>query len=67
MRNYFYSKIVAFVKDEDGPTAVEYAIMVAMILVGMISAILSTGDVQRALFFETSDDIEAVRNGNFQP
>ena len=67
MAKYFLSKLSAFIKEEDGPTAVEYAIMIALILVAMISAILSTGDVQRAMFFDTADDIESVVNGTYQP
>lgn len=41
--------------EEDGPTAVEYAVMLAVIIIASIGAVLSTGDVQRALFQDTSD------------
>jgi pilus assembly protein Flp/PilA len=44
------AKIQRFLADESGPTAVEYAVMLAMIIVGCIGAILSTGDVQKAMF-----------------
>jgi pilus assembly protein Flp/PilA len=42
MRN-ISSKIVAFLKKEDGPTAVEYAVMLALIVVVCIAAITTLG------------------------
>jgi pilus assembly protein Flp/PilA len=33
-----------FLREEDGPTAVEYAVMLALIVVGCITAILSIGN-----------------------
>jgi pilus assembly protein Flp/PilA len=35
--------ILAFVKDESGPTAVEYAVMLALIIVVCITAITALG------------------------
>ena len=35
--------VVAFVKDESGPTAVEYAVMLALIIVVCITAITALG------------------------
>ena len=35
--------VVDFVKNEDGPTAVEYAVMLALIVVVCISAITALG------------------------
>ena len=35
--------LVAFLKDESGPTAVEYAVMLALIIVVCIAAITSLG------------------------
>ena len=51
------AKVQRFLADESGPTAVEYAVMLAMIIVGCISAILSTGDVQQAMFSNTATDM----------
>lgn len=42
MRN-FAKKIVKFLKKEDGPTAVEYAVMLALIIVVCIAAITTLG------------------------
>jgi pilus assembly protein Flp/PilA len=50
-------KIAQFLRDESGPTAVEYAIMLAVILLACISAVLSTGDVQQAMFFDTAAEL----------
>jgi pilus assembly protein Flp/PilA len=35
----FISKLRRFLKNEDGPTAVEYAILVALIVVALVSVI----------------------------
>ena len=43
--------------EEDGTTAVEYAVMLALILIACIAAILSTGDVQKQLFEDTGSDL----------
>jgi pilus assembly protein Flp/PilA len=37
------TKLVAFLKAEDGPTAVEYAVMLALIIVVCIAAITVLG------------------------
>lgn len=39
----FVRKAVAFLKKEDGPTAVEYAVMLALILIVMFAAITNIG------------------------
>lgn len=51
------AKVQRFLADESGPTAVEYAVMLAMIIIGCISAILSTGDVQKAMFENTATNM----------
>ena len=39
----FWQGVVNFVKREDGPTAVEYAVMLALIIVVCITAITALG------------------------
>ena len=39
----FFDGVVSFLKNEDGPTAVEYAVMLALIIVVCITAITSLG------------------------
>jgi pilus assembly protein Flp/PilA len=38
-----FSSVVRFLKKEDGPTAVEYAVMLALIIVVCIAAITTLG------------------------
>jgi pilus assembly protein Flp/PilA len=39
----FAQALVSFVKDESGPTAVEYAVMLALIIVVCITAVTTLG------------------------
>jgi pilus assembly protein Flp/PilA len=39
----FTQSVVKFLKNEDGPTAVEYAVMLALIIVVCITAITALG------------------------
>jgi pilus assembly protein Flp/PilA len=43
MLSNFVKSVVAFAKDESGPTAVEYAVMLALIIVVCITAITALG------------------------
>jgi pilus assembly protein Flp/PilA len=43
MMSRFVAPVVRFLKREDGPTAVEYAVMLALIIVVCIAAITSLG------------------------
>jgi pilus assembly protein Flp/PilA len=44
------SHLVEFVRNEDGPTAVEYAVMLALIIVVCIGAITTLGTNANATF-----------------
>jgi pilus assembly protein Flp/PilA len=46
----FSSSVVAFLKNEDGPTAVEYAVMLALIIVVCIAAITTLGSNANGTF-----------------
>jgi pilus assembly protein Flp/PilA len=46
--------VVRFLKAEDGPTAVEYAVMLALIIVVCIAAITTLGSNARNTFVKTS-------------
>ena len=50
----------SFLCNEEAATAVEYALLIALIAIFSIGAILQTGDVQRALWFDTADDIQVI-------
>ena len=46
----FVTKVQKFLKSEDGPTAVEYAVMLALIVVVCLTAISAIGTNARATF-----------------
>jgi pilus assembly protein Flp/PilA len=46
----FAQKLVEFLQREDGPTAVEYAVMLALIIVVCITAITALGNNANATF-----------------
>ena len=48
--NAFVSKVQRFLIDEDGPTAVEYAVMLALIIVVCLTAIQAIGTNANATF-----------------
>jgi len=49
--------VVNFLKREDGPTAVEYAVMLALIIVVCIAAITALGTNARATFSSVSNTV----------
>jgi pilus assembly protein Flp/PilA len=49
MRN-LYAAVVQFIEKEDGPTAVEYAVMLALIVVVCLGAITTLGQNANATF-----------------
>ena len=52
-------QLVAFLSDESGPTAVEYAVMLALIIVVCVPAITFLGGNANATFSNTSLNIAA--------
>jgi pilus assembly protein Flp/PilA len=50
-------RFVNFLKREDGPTAVEYAVMLALIIVVCITAITALGTNANATFSSVSNTI----------
>ena len=56
------TRILEFLRADDGPTSVEYAMMLALIIIGAIGAVLSTGDVQRLLFESIGQDMDDAMN-----
>ena len=53
----FANSIKRFLVSEDGPTAVEYAVMLALIIVVCLTAITSVGTNANATFSEVSAQI----------
>jgi pilus assembly protein Flp/PilA len=52
--------IVNFLKREDGPTAVEYAVMLALIIVVCIAAITALGQRANNTFSNVRDNLPAM-------
>jgi pilus assembly protein Flp/PilA len=48
--NLFFSRARAFLRSEDGPTATEYAVMLALIVFICIGTIASIGSTTEAIF-----------------
>ena len=59
----FASKVSRFLKSEDGPTAVEYAVMLALIVIVCLTAIQAVGTNASSAFNDIANDIEDARTG----
>ena len=53
-------KLIGFLKKEDGPTAVEYAVMLALIVVVCLTAIGTLGSQANNTFSTTSNKLKAA-------
>jgi len=59
------SNVLQFLADEDGPTAVEYAMLLALILAAVIGAITAVGNSTFALWQDDATRIQdAMRPGS---
>jgi pilus assembly protein Flp/PilA len=56
------AKILRFLKDESGPTAVEYAVMLALLLIVMFQTIRVLGEGTNSTFERTNSGLENVRD-----
>jgi pilus assembly protein Flp/PilA len=54
----FAAKVVEFLKREDGPTAVEYAVMLALIIVVCIAAVTAIGGASNQTFSSVGSAIK---------
>ncbi|QVL33140.1 Flp family type IVb pilin [Telmatocola sphagniphila] len=52
------TKLVRFLKKEDGPTAVEYAVMLALIIVVCLAAISQLGQNANSSFSQIAKSIQ---------
>ena len=60
----FAQRVQRFLKSEDGPTAVEYAVMLALIVIVCLTAIQAIGQNASSAFQDIADDINDARSGN---
>ena len=56
----FAQSVVNFLKREDGPTAVEYAVMLALIIVVCITAITAIGTNANKTFNNVADNLKTA-------
>lgn len=54
----FLEKAKAFLKSEDGPTATEYAVLLALILIAVIVAVRLVGERASAQFQTAADAMQ---------
>jgi pilus assembly protein Flp/PilA len=66
MKN-FALKVQRFLKSEDGPTAVEYAIMLALIVIVCLTAIQAIGTNANSAFEDIAGQLDAARQGQVNP
>ena len=55
--SHICNKVVEFLHDENGPTAVEYAVMVVLIIVVSIAAVTALGSKVSSTFSTTASKI----------
>jgi pilus assembly protein Flp/PilA len=53
-------QVQRFLVSEDGPTAVEYAVMLALIVIVCLTAISSLGTAAKNTFNQVKDSVEAA-------
>jgi pilus assembly protein Flp/PilA len=56
--------VVEFLKKEDGPTAVEYAVMLALIIVVCIAAVTTLGSNANSTFSFVGSAIKPTASGS---
>ena len=56
------SRLLRFIRDEDGPTAVEYAVMLAMIIMVCLAAIALVGENTAALWSDNEKGLQSAFN-----
>ena len=56
--------IIDFLRDESGPTAVEYAVMLALIVVTCLGSIRLFGNTTASTFGDIRDAISGFMGGN---
>jgi len=58
--NRLMQKVVTFLKKEDGPTAVEYAVMLALIIVVCLVAITTLGSQANNTFSNVGNKLQSA-------
>ncbi len=58
-----FAKMIAFVRDEDGATAIEYGLIAALVSVACIAALSALGDSLNAIFNMVSSELTSAAGG----
>ena len=53
---------LSFVHSEEGVTSVEYAVLLAVIIIAAISGIMGTGDAQKAIWADTASSLSFLED-----
>tara|TARA_R110002049_G_scaffold2750_8_gene22262 strand:- start:213531 stop:213722 length:192 start_codon:yes stop_codon:yes gene_type:complete len=61
-KSSYRAAVVRFLKEEDGPTAVEYAVMLALILLAVVGTVSIMAEETRKSFDKSSDAISGAFN-----
>jgi pilus assembly protein Flp/PilA len=61
MKN-FAMKLKRFLKSEDGPTAVEYAVMLSLIIVVCLTAVTSIGTNAKSTFNNVASELGGAKS-----
>jgi pilus assembly protein Flp/PilA len=56
-------KMIAFVRDEDGATAIEYGLIAALVSVAAIGALTAMGDSLSDMFNMVSSELTSAAGG----
>ncbi len=62
--NHFLNRAKDFLRSEDGPTATEYAVMLALIIVVAIGTITSLGTTVKGVFANVDAEMQKVPGGS---
>jgi pilus assembly protein Flp/PilA len=62
--NTFLTRAKNFLKSEDGPTATEYAVMLALIIIVALGAITGLGGTVNGIFGNVDTSLQGVPGGS---
>jgi len=62
--NTFMTRAKQFLKSEDGPTATEYAVMLALIIIVALGAITGLGGTVNGIFTNVDTNLQGVPGGS---
>jgi Flp pilus assembly pilin Flp len=55
------TQCLSFARSEDAVTSVEYAVLLAVIIIAAISGIMGTGDAQKAIWADTATSLDFLK------